>query len=634
MPIATPHDSTDRQTKFTDDQLDKLRDWLSNEVQSAISARTKQEQIWTAVDALYSPARKRLEFPVDGAYEYPVPIGAIACDALYAQAFDLIFSLDPPVTIRGARKGESDAAKQNVEDAKALQVWLDWKVANELDLKNCANHSVLSTTKKGTGIYYTPYVEVSKKTRAGVKQLLPRTPIYTLPVDDFLIPGGRLSDIDTAPWVGARFWHSKSSLTDFISKRGWKGITIEMLASKAGERTKTAAETAANTSDTKLNQDEIQDYQLGLFFVRYDIDGDGYDEELLVYYDIGSQTILHAADDPYDSRPFSRARYQIREHEFYGMGVVEMLQTFQEEATDTHTQRNIGMHLANTRMWAAPPGTLGDDSGTVRAWHGRVLSESVPGSIRELRLSDVYPSSEQNESAALGLAERRVGANELAVPRPSQLMGSRTPTGTATIGMAQINRRFSPAFDEMRNALGNAVKHTLYRDQEQLLAGNVTMERKIMKAVGEEIGQRVIDLLKDDEFDEAFSVELQATTANMNRDVERQNNLFLLQVLAGYYDRLMQMSQIAAQPGAPPEMIAIIKKVMESATELIQRILTSFDQMRDPESFLVRLEEEMTGMEAQSMINQDPNNPEGLAALLQGALQGGSSTSQLPSGFS
>lgn len=95
MAIDTPRDTTDSQSKFTATQLDTLRDWLSNEIQSAIGARDRQEAIWKAVDELYSPARKRLEFPVDGAYEYPVPIGAIACDALYAQAFDLIFSLDP-----------------------------------------------------------------------------------------------------------------------------------------------------------------------------------------------------------------------------------------------------------------------------------------------------------------------------------------------------------------------------------------------------------------------------------------------------------------------------------------------------------------------------------------------------------
>lgn len=621
MPEQTPRDPNETpQQPYTDEQRESLRKWLSLEVTSALTNLEKQRKVWKDVDQLYSPSRTPLAYPLEQFYEYPVPIGAIACDALYAQAFDLIFSLDPPVIVRGTRKGETDIAKQNVEDAKALQTWIDWKVANDINFKDSATDGILSTTKKGTGIYYCPYIEVSKKTKAGTKKLLPRTPIYAIPVDDFIISGGRLASIKDSPCVGLRRHYTKAGLRAFVTRRGWD-IDIESLTPNGGDDVKTTSEKAAKTGSVNLNADETPEYQIAELYCRYDIDEDGIPEELKVFYDIGSQKLLWVLDDAYDSRPFSASRYQRREHYFFGLGVVEMLQTFQQEATDLHTQRNLNIHLVNTRVLAAPTGTLGDDSGTVRLWSGRVLNESVPGSIREIKLADVYPSSTNEELAALSLAERRVGANELAVPRPSQLMGSRTPTGTATIGMAQVNRRFAPAFDEMRNALADAVKQTLYRDQERLLAGDTAMEDKIRKAVGDQLAEKVIDILKDDQFDESFRVEMQASTANMNREVERQNHLFLLQVLAGYYDRLLQMSQLAATPGASPEFISITKKVMDSATELIQRVLRSFDQMRDPESFLVRLDEELTNLEADANI-QGMQGMQGLQGLLGAALDG------------
>ena len=617
MPLDTPREPQDAATSpYSDEARDAFATWLLNELESAIADRTKQQQQWETVDRLYSPQRTRLTFPVDGAYEYPVPIAAIACDALYAQAFDLIFSLDPPVVVRATRKGNEEESKEAVEDAKALQTWLDWKLTNDLNFKEAASHGLLSTCKKGNGIYYTPYVEVAKKTRAGVKQLLPRTPIYALPLDDFFLPGGRNVTIDNAPWVAARFWYSRARLRDFIATKGWD-IDVDMLTPRGGDKAKQSAENAAKTSTTKLNDSETQDYQIFLVHAQYDIDNDGYLEDLLAYYDYGSGTLLHLQSDPYDHRPFANSQYQIREHFFYALGIVEMLQPFQEEATDTHTQRNINMRLVNTRMFAGPDGVV--QGGTVRVWPGKYMAEPTPGAIREIKLTDVYPSSDRTEVAALSLAERRVGANELAVPRPSQLLGSRTPTGTATIGMAQVNRRFAPAFDSMRRALADAVKHSLFRDQEQLLARNTTVEQKINKAIGPELAERVIALLRDDQFDEAFRVELHATTANMNREVERQNHLFLLQVLAGYYDRLLQMSQLAAQPGVSPEMISIIQKVMSSATELIQRILRSFDQMRDPETFLVRLDDELTNLEADATVG----GFQGIQNLLQGALSGG-----------
>src|SRR6185437_6671880 len=97
----------------------------------------------------------------------------------------------------------------------------------------------------------------------------------------------------------------------------------------------------------------------------------------------------------------------------------------------------------------------------------------------------------------IAMAERRVGINDLSTPRPSAVLGSRTPGITALSMLQQVNRRFTPAFDAVRLACAGAVRQCLYRYQERLLAGDRESERHIRRVLGDAEGDLVISLLKD-----------------------------------------------------------------------------------------------------------------------------------------
>ena len=85
-----------------------------------------------------------------------------------------------------------------------------------------------------------------------------------------------------------------------------------------------------------------------------------------------------------------------------------------------------------------------------------------------------------------------------------------------------------------------------------------------------------------------MSVELTASSASVNRESDRQNAIMLLNVLGQYYSQLIQLMTMVTTPGVPPQLIAVGMKVIDAASEAVERTVRTFDQVRDPEAFVIR----------------------------------------------
>jgi hypothetical protein len=149
----------------------------------------------------------------------------------------------------------------------------------------------------------------------------------------------------------------------------------------------------------------------------------------------------------------------------------------------------------------------------------------------------------------------------------------------------------------------------LYRYQEHLLSGDQMIEGKIIQLLGDADAALVIDLLKSPDFDESIAVEMTAASASVNREADRQNALLLVNVLAQYYQRVLELTTIAAQPTTPEPVREVALKIGKAAGEIIDRTLRAFDQVRDPQTFIVELDETVNGMEGLDQA--------GLAGLVQ-----------------
>ena len=583
-----------------------LVDWLVQEVEDAFSARRELEESWVENLRMYEgvPKVPIRNVPIENAPNVEVTIGAVAADSIFAQALELVFAISPVVTTRPTL---SDP--ETVKDAKAVQRFLNWGATNEFCLRQAAEQVFLDDVQLGTGIYYIPWIESVKQTDLGrVIDMGPR--IFGVPVEDFLAPGGAYSDLQLMPWCAYRTWLTGGEIEERRRRRKWATDGFSPTGNVSWMRTR--RESLGRTHGQAGRTGSM--YEILEIYPYFDYDGDGAEEDLLVIWDRTSRSIGWLGYNPYDRRPFEPMRYQLRPWLFNGLGVLEMLRPYQDEITETHNDRLLNSRLANCRMYKARTGAL--PQGQMVVYPNKVVELQDVNELMEMKLSDVYPSSAGNELMSIALAEKRSGVQELASKQAAPMTSSRTPGITAMSFIQQQNRRFAPAFDAMRLGTAAAVTQCMYRYRERLLAGDRVAEQNIVRVLGMEDAERVTRVLKTPGFEEAITVELTASSSTINREAERQNALMLVNMLGQYYQQTLNLVAIAANPQTPEMVREVARKIASSAGELMDRTIRTFDQLRDPSSFILEIGEDFDKLAEQAPVM----NP--IQQLLGGLLGG------------
>lgn len=582
------------------DKMSALQEWLNCEIEDALMARSATEKRWSDALRQYNavPKNPQRNIPIENAPNIQITLGAIGTDSIYAQIVDLIWNVSPLLTVRATNK-------KYVEHSKAFQRWTEYVATNELDLRNQSDHAILDDVLMGTGALYVPWVEEIKKTNVlETKWQGPRA--YSIPPEDVIVPGGSSASPQDARWIGLRFWYTKAELELMAKQQDWD---IEHVAIAGGMSTiRLERERLAGTSSNGKRLGDL--YEIIVLSALYDIDNDGINEDLSIVWDRSSRCVLSLKYNSYDHRPIEKMCYQIRAHQWDGIGIMEMLCQLEDGASDIFSYWICNMLLSNCRMWAAPPGQV---ENPLVMFPNKLIELTDPGALKELRMSDVYGSGPQAVAMIMSLAERRTGQNDMSMPRPSQVLGSRTPATTSMMLFQQVNKRFTPAFDGVRLCVAGAVMQAMYRYQEQLLANNNYASEHILDIMGLEEGPLVIEVLKDKNFAEGLKVELTASSATVNREVERQNAMFLVGLLTQYYQKVVDLTMIVANPETPPEVRDVAKKISVAAGEAIERTVRTFDQMRDPEAFIINFEQEVDNA-AEGAQNQQAL--QGLMALM------------------
>lgn len=600
-----------------EEALGALGSWLREEVDRAKSARGQLEQQWEENLRQYEGVAKRRtrNVPIENASNLEITLGAIASDAIYAQMLNLIFNVNPMVTVR--ETGEEGRLTTHM---KGLQRFTDL-VTKKMGLRAAVENMLLDDIKLGTGVLYTRWAKTRKKTV--VDEVLRQGPMArAVPVEDFFVPGGAFSDLQEERWCAMRQWLTRHQLNLRVRDLGWDVDGVQPTGNV--DRIRQIRERIGRTNgfaQRKAGGDEAggELYEIFDVYCLYDVDGDGIDEDLLVTFDYGTKKVVKLMYNPYERRPFEVARYQLREFLFYGLSVVEMLRPFQEGASNLYNHWVDNSLLANSRFWIGRHGAVPNNQ--LRIWPNRFLPVQNPREdLHAVPMADTFPSAPAALQQTVSFAEKRVGINDLTAPRPSAVLGSRTPGITALSMLQKANERFGPAFDGARLAIAASVKQALYRYQERILAGDAVVLGEIEDMLGEEMATLVVEVLGDKRFDDTMAVELTSSSASVNKETERQNWLLLFQQVVGLGEKIIGLTQLIESPQVGQVTKNVAQQLVGIANELLDRTLRTFDQVRDPGVMLINLQ---AALDAADQA-QPEDQMEQLAALVgeQGAAAG------------
>lgn len=555
-----PGELETRVSSFLRDQVRSVKQSLDNLYnQRVIKWRKNYEGI---------PVEATREFPFHNASNLVVPIIAIHSDTLLARVMSAIIKTQPPWNARIVAGAMGNPKLQDA--SSALETFLSYVAyePSELDLLRVYHEWMGETIRYGTSTLKCPII------REMEDYVLPGDGSGTgSPVFDTRVKYEgprpekiRFSDFGINPSAktidSANFkYHCIHLQKDDLEYRAYRGLYDK----DAVEKIKN---TPDRTTPDRVRQSQEQDagvktpsgygwgeWDIHECWFRFRFDSQHYVKGIVWYHE-KTNTILRLVYSGYPDDPFIGARLFYRDDAYHGYGFCEMLEPIADELSTMHNQRRDNVTVCTTKFF------LVDPDSKLHEGYRIFPSAMLPGLKDEFEAIDMgQPASItiDEERMSLELADKRTG-----VSAPIQGTGSGfntkrgiyTAMGTLSI-LQEGNTRTDLNITDMRDA------HTRL--------GRMLCSQYKIAGLGDRAAQfgeltGKIEAALDAMAAGQVVLPITASTSSLNREVEKQNDIMISNLLNNHYARVTQMLQSAFQYMQDPRIGEDAKKAVGGYT--------------------------------------------------------------------
>lgn len=538
-----------------DDEM-RLSAWLSGEIEDFFVERQATVENWSKWQRQFwaEPEQTKKDFPFENAANVVIPLTAIAVEAVVARIMNTLFASEPFFSIRKHQHSMQ-------AEVRALEKFLQMETENRksIDLFPVVHDMVLECVKLGTCVGKSGYKREFKKAndsegRPRFYETYNSATLEYVPVNNFMM---RMIDSDPqdAAWCGERHSFSWAQL----KRMGQSG---RMMADKVEEIKawwiNTNFDSEVGEGDAEETKREVADqeilwsatFDIDEIWCSFDVDQDGFDEEIVIDFHKDSGTILSIRYNWYRDyhRPYGIGQYQRVEGLWLGLGVAKQNEQFQEEVTTIHRQRLDNATLANTTQLVIKKGSgYGPDE---PIFPGKIWFLNDPDrDLKNFKMAEVYASSYNNEDAIVRYSEKRTGVNEVLLGMPVD----GTP-GTATGDLQRVeeaNKRFVLVLRNFRYFLGG-LGLDLICNYAQFGARN---RHFLMLPEKDAIEVEKIFRMDPALLRQGLVVDLDVTDSITNKQVEQQQWMGVMNIMQNYYNVMMQNLQLIAQVQGDPTVL-------------------------------------------------------------------------------
>ena len=297
---------------FNPSRINDLKDYTFLELEDGLSSRKNLEAQWRRCISMYNAVPKRVsrDVPVEGAPNIEMAVAADASDQIYSQAVDLIFSISPLLSARPKPKYKGDEEAQSL--AQDIQAFAQNITSSDMpNFRPAIEDGILDDVQIGTGLYYTPWVETKKKTRSS-RMIFQGPQTYSIDPADCVIPGGSRCSIQEVPFKAVRFYYTYQELMELATLHKWDLTNVSPVSDAGWVRNR--RETLARDFQGQLIKGNL--YAIWHVHCLFDIDNDGFAEDLLVFWNHEGRSIVKMQYNPMDNVPLEVMVYQRRAHMF------------------------------------------------------------------------------------------------------------------------------------------------------------------------------------------------------------------------------------------------------------------------------------------------------------------------------
>ena len=530
------------------------------------------------------PDIERKTFPWPDASNLVIQLAATHADELLSRIMSIYQNeqLFVAQVLGDYQKGVADDQREMIERFMADQSLSPY----ELDLYRVEEVFFSSAIRYGTGICKLPYrYEEEEVYIGGSSNFLTTTMVdgprpENVPLNKFLIDTQR-STLRKADFiVHIATYHREDvkrlieEASDTANKSFWVKSELERILEGSADRQGPDYMQEQQETDKGMNNytpakvsDEFDFYEC---WFAYSYGGKRY--RCIAHWHKRTNTFLGGLFNPYPKNqiPFEDAKLAYDDDQYYGYGFMEMLEAYQREVSTIHNQRIDNRNLANTGAMRISSGSR--LASVLQVYPGVV----IPGNkdeVEPLALGNTSsPIVTDDEMLTLSLAKDRSGVDPAVGGTGggivNQKRGIYSAQGTA-IAMQQANNRNNLRMSDMRSAHVRVGIKLL--DQYASFGINPDIVRKygddaqVLKAAMQAYSDGKLGLL------------IKPATASNNKELEKQNDILLLQTLTNAQQQDMQMIAQLNTTGMPPPMAAYITDCIVAKNALLRRLFRSFE---------------------------------------------------------
>jgi hypothetical protein len=565
--------------KYVEDRLEGLTQSLRDLRETKI---TQWRKVYTG-----QPREKSKSFPWQNASNVVVQLVGAFTDQMLAKWLMSIFGMDPlwEVGIIGDWPRKEHAEQQRT----ALQDWLGFAGMEPGYLNLIPKYQAWGSTaiRYGMGaIKLMPERTIEKvattQSSGGIVfENFTRHdgPVaYPLLFEDFLIPL-TVSEIERSPFTAQRARVSRFDLEMMKADKTYDKAAVEAVM-KTPDREgpdKTTQELqsdqgAQSGSGGGKHQAEWDIYECWFPYVA-----DGKRFQLIWTFHMGTRKTLKAVFNwlPDNSIPFIKAVLGYDGERSYGFGFCEMLKDYQEEVSAIHNRRGDASTLSNTNIFRIGTGTQLDSQFSV---YPNAIFPGEAGAFEVIPLGRTANETIKDEQMTLQLATDRAGIGPSSSGQGSGVVNKKNAySAMGTYSVMQEG-------DTRSNLSKTSFKHSHYTLGRLMVLYNAEfgISEKDIRAFGDQ--GKFLKSALDNVKQRRLALPIRAATGSINKEVEKQNLMLLLNNHRAHWQQQAQIMQALQSPMISPDQKDYLWQTFLAANMLMAKIDKDFG-IADPNSY-------------------------------------------------
>lgn len=562
-----------------DEDEKEIREYILSETEQVLEG-TERERMIQDIETWRRqrearPEREHKDFPWPKASNIVPPLALTNTNTMYAMLKGSLGQRKPFWTIE-------TEDPQLRDEASAATMFFDTlaESRNHLNLREVNDQIFYDTVSLGTQFVKIPWTTKTwnfKRRGPGgepvrVSKVVKDSPeVIPIPMEDF-ITRPFWPNIQRAPWVTHQVWLMEHELlnreadgiyqnVEEVLKRGasdlpeWRMKQLERMGIEVGK-------------DTKM-------YAVHETYLYWDVDGDGYPEDIILWIDPITGTILRSEYNDLGVRPIVRVPYFQRPGELYSMGVGWMTQHLQDAFTTLMNTYINGQMLAAYQMYVYKRGAGIGPNEIFRP--AKALGTDDPkNDFIPLKFPDLSYGMMQLMLMVKELSDRAVGASDALMGFENQTTRSRT-TASGTMFLAQQGARTFAAVrasvDAAYSQIGQIIMFQLIRNRERT-------QRNLLKLVP--VDQReALSRLLDREVEDIpnnFQFRVQTTEVEKTEEARRESVLKMIELYTLYGKQVFSFLPMVYNPQVPPQIQQVAQKFFTGATNLMEKTFNFFGE--------------------------------------------------------